>query len=64
MLARGLKFLRDFEFIDAGEYLLCNPERQAYPRNIKQRVDWLKGRYANGYIYVWHADGKENEDSC
>ena len=51
----GLKFTEDFEFIDAGKHLLCDPNREAYPRNIKQRVDWLKARYFNGYVYLWHS---------
>ena len=54
LVENGMKFLDDFEFIDAVSYLTFDPEKQAYPRNIKQRVDWLKGRYVNGYVYVWH----------
>ena len=48
----GLKFLEDFELIDGCVYIIIDPERNAYPCNIKQMVGWLKGRYVNGYIYV------------
>jgi len=54
LVRSGLKFLEDFDFIDAGVYIIIDPNREAYPRNIKQRVGWLKGRYFNGYVYVWH----------
>jgi len=57
----GLEYLEDFEFIDAGEYLIIDPNREAYPHNVRQRVDWLKGRYFKGYIYVWYADDKQDE---
>jgi hypothetical protein len=60
----GLKYLKDFEFIDAGEYVLIDPERQAYPCNISQRVDWLKGRYVKGYVYVWHDDNEQAKIGC
>ena len=64
LVENGLKFLDDFEFIDAGAYLIYDPNKEFYPHNVSQRVDWLKGRYVNGYIYVWHADGKKDESVC
>ena len=49
LIENGLKFLDDFYFIDAGAY-----EQDVVVNDIEQKVDWLKGRYANGYIYVWY----------
>ncbi len=54
LVENGLKFIEDFEYIDAGCYSVADPEKRAYPHNVKQRVNWLKGRYSEGYIYVWH----------
>ena len=56
----GLKFLEDFEFIDAGAYVIYDPKREVHPHNVSQRVDWLKGGYVNGYIYVWYAEDNES----
>lgn len=64
LVENGLKFLDDFEFIDAGSYVIFDPNKEVYPHYVSQRVDWLKGRYANGYIYVWYADDKQAEDGC
>jgi len=64
LIENGLKFIEDFYFIDAGIYLLCDPKKEAYPHNVRQRPDWLKGRYAKGYIYVWYADDKGDEIGC
>lgn len=58
LVMNGLEFLEDFEFIDA---VSNDSNRKTYPHNIKQRVEWLKGRYVNGYIYVWYADDKESD---
>ena len=49
LIENGLKFLDDVYFIDAGAY-----EQDVVVNDIEQKVDWLKGRYANGYIYVWY----------
>ena len=57
LVESGLKFLEDFEFIDAG----CLRDPFAVANNIKQRVNWLKGRYANGYIYVWYNDNYQED---
>ena len=58
LVENGPKFIRDFEFIDAGEFLLFDPNREAYPQNVKQRVDWLNGWFVDGYVYVWYTDDK------
>jgi len=52
LVTNGLKFLEDFDFIDAG----CLRDPFAVANNIQKRVDWLKGRHAGGYIYVWYND--------
>ena len=50
----GMKFLEDYYFVDAGAY-----EQFVVANDIKQRVDWLKGRYVDGYIYVWWTDDNQ-----
>lgn len=35
LIENGLKYIEDFEFIDAGSYLIIDPERHAYPYNVK-----------------------------
>ena len=49
LVKSGLKFIEDFYFIDAGAY-----EQAVVVNDMKQKVNWLKGRYVNGYIYVWY----------
>jgi hypothetical protein len=61
LIENGLRFLEDFEFIDAVSYLIIDPEKKGYAYNVKQRVDWLKGRYAGGYVYVWYNDNKQGD---
>ena len=52
----GMKFLEDYYFVDAGAY-----EQFVVANDIKQRVDWLKGRYVDGYIYVWWTDDNQGQ---
>ena len=56
LVENGLKFLKDFEFIDAGAYMIIGSEKQACPFIVKQKVGWLKGCYVKGYIYVLYND--------
>jgi len=62
LVEHGLNFIEDFEFIDAASYLIIDPERQASAYNVRQRVDWLKSRYAGGYIYVWYSYDKSSPE--
>jgi hypothetical protein len=56
LVKNGLEFLEDFYFIDAGAY-----EQDVVVNDIKQRVNWLKSRYVNGYIYVWYIDNNQED---
>ena len=61
LIENGLMFTEDFEYIDAGCYSFADPERRAYPHNVRLRADWLKGRFAGGYIYVWYNDNHQED---
>ena len=61
LVENGLKFLDDFEFIDAASYFISDTKRETCSRNVKQRVDWLKGRYVDGYDDVWCPDEHQGQ---
>jgi len=63
LIENGLKIVEDFEFIDAGRYAMGmnSPYNKKGSHNVNVGVEWLRGRYAQGGIYVWYVD--ENGES-
>ena len=54
LLENGLKLFEDFVFFDARDCLISASESQASSKNVRHRIDWLKGGYVKGHIYVWY----------
>lgn len=60
LIENGLKIVDDFEFIDAGRYAMdVGIGNKKGSHNVNVGVDWLRGRYANGGIYVWYVDNEQ-----
>ena len=55
----GLIHKEDFVFVDAGGFsMYVALNKKDYPQNYDIGVDWLKGRYADGGIWVWYVEGR------
>jgi hypothetical protein len=52
----GLVDFEDFTTLDAGEsdmWCCCEPEMGERPFPVDTQVEWLKGEYRDGAVWVW-----------
>ncbi|MFO7964020.1 MAG: hypothetical protein R6U50_08890 [Desulfobacterales bacterium] len=58
LIDNGLSNGQDFTFVDAGGFsIYASMSNEDYPQDVQLQVDWLKGRYAEGGIWVWLVEG-------
>ena len=67
LVESGLTMDVDFVFMDAGSYAIAQSMIHKVGRrnHLDVGVSWLKGRYANGGIYVWYAESsRDRKQEC
>lgn len=64
LIKNGLKMDEDFCRFDTDhliEPMYRCPDECTWRKNLNLGVGWLKGRYIDGYVYVWLTDENQGE---
>ncbi|MFO7963716.1 MAG: hypothetical protein R6U50_07335 [Desulfobacterales bacterium] len=61
LIDNGLSNGQDFTFEDPGGFsIYASISKEDYPQDVQLQVDWLKGKYAEGGIWIWMDEGKDH----